>query len=132
MTGYFSISVKCPLCGKSLMDKDYPLRDKPSIKLNIQGEGKRGVVHLCSLYGCFDHETNIDITDIDIAEFSCPHCNQLLNTTETCETCQAPMISFHMEGGGRVSICSRKGCQKHYVAFEDVQDEMRRFYEEYG
>jgi hypothetical protein len=42
------------------------------------------------------------------------------------------MINFNMDIGGRVSLCSRKGCQKHYVAFENVQDELRKFYDAYG
>jgi hypothetical protein len=132
MPEFFSISVNCPLCKKSLMDNEHPLHDQPSIKLNIAGGGERGVIHLCSLYGCYDHKSEIDISKIDIAEFSCPHCNQLLTTKEMCETCGASMISFLMDVGGRVKICSRKGCKEHYVAFENVQDEMRKFYDEYG
>lgn len=132
MADFVSINVTCPMCKKSLMDQEVMLHGKPSIKLNIQGEDVRGTIRLCSLYGCYDHKSDVDISKIDIATFSCPHCNQVLNRKDTCETCGAPLLSFLMDVGGTVSICSRKGCSKHYVVFEDIKDEMRKFYDAYG
>ena len=132
MSKTVSISVKCPLCQKSLMDKENLLHDKPSIKLNIQLGKTRGTIRLCSIYGCFDHHSDMDISGIDIAEFSCPHCNQVLNGTEPCDECQAPMVPLKMEIGGKVKFCARQGCSKHYVAFEDLYSTLNRFYDEYG
>ncbi len=132
MANTVSINVKCPICQKSLMDTENPLNGKPSIKINIQGGGLRGIIRLCSIYGCYDHKSDIDIGNIEIAEFSCPHCNQILNVAEKCDLCKAPLVTFLMDVGGKVSICSRKGCTKHFVAFENVNDELRKFYNEYG
>jgi ssDNA-binding Zn-finger/Zn-ribbon topoisomerase 1 len=127
-----SIHVKCPLCKKSLMDNEHQLHNKPSIKLNIQLGDTRGVFRLCSIYGCYDHESDLDITGVDIAEFTCPHCNQILNSVEKCEVCDAPMVPFILDIGGKVAICSRKGCKNHYVAFKDPEDAVKQFYDEYG
>lgn len=132
MSNTISIQVKCPLCNKSLMDNEHLLHDKPSIKLNIQLGNVRGTIRLCSIYDCYDHVSDMDISGVDIAEFSCPHCNQVLNSVETCDVCGAPMVPFILDIGGKVAICSRKGCTKHYVAFENLYDAMKKFYDEYG
>ena len=132
MTSVVSVSARCPLCKKSLMDYERVLNGRPSIKMNIQGGGKRGTIHLCSIYGSYDHESDINLENVDITEFSCPSCNQLLNGNENCDKCGAPLVSLSMDVGGKVTICSRKGCLKHFVAFEDVYDSMRKFYSEYG
>jgi methionyl-tRNA synthetase len=126
-----SVKVKCPLCQHSLMDEENKLHGKPSIKLNIQLNEDRGVIHLCSIYDCYDHKCNIDLTE-GIAEFTCPHCNQILNSTEVCNVCGANMVPLMLDVGGRVTICSRKGCKNHYVAFEDINEAVSRFYDEYG
>lgn len=127
-----SVQVKCPLCGKSLMDHEHPLHGVPSIKLNIQLGKERGTIRLCSIYDCYDHVSDMDISGVDVAEFTCPHCNQVLNSAEKCGACDAPMVPFNLDMGGKVVICSRKGCTKHYVAFENLQDAVRKFYDEYG
>jgi hypothetical protein len=113
------------------MDDSYPLKDRPSIKLNLEMGNNRGVIHLCSIYGCYDHESDIEITKGEIAKFFCPHCNKELKSSELCSICDAPMIPFILEIGGRVNICSRSGCTQHYVAFEDISDAIRKFYKEY-
>lgn len=127
-----SVNVNCPHCNKSLMDNEYLLNGKPSIKVNIEAGEKRGIIRLCSIYGSYDHQSDMDMSFVDIAEFSCPHCNKLLKIKEICDRCGAPLLSFFMVNGGKVTICSRNGCKKHYVAFEDVYESMRKFYSEYG
>ncbi len=127
-----SLSVLCPHCRKSLMDTEEKLNGHPSIKLNIKTENNRGTIRLCSVYECFDHEADIPLKEGEIVEFTCPHCNKELLVKEECKICGAPMVTFVLTTGGRVSICSRKGCSNHYVAFEDLSTELRRFYNEYG
>lgn len=114
------------------MDYENLLHEKPSIKLNIQLGNTRGTIRLCSIYGCFDHKADMDISGVDIAEFCCPHCNQVLNGSEVCELCQAPMVPLLLEVGGKVKFCSKKGCNNHYVAFEDLYGTLNKFYDEYG
>jgi len=132
MKKHVSLSVKCPFCGKSLMDNDERLHNKPSIKLNIETPDSRGVIYLCSFYECYDYRTDLKLTKGEIIEFSCPHCNRLLNTKEECKVCHAPMVSLVLRTGGRVSLCSRTGCSNHYVAFEDISNELQKFYDAYG
>ncbi|OYT14156.1 MAG: hypothetical protein B6I19_01370 [Bacteroidetes bacterium 4572_114] len=42
------------------------------------------------------------------------------------------MINFNLDMGGRVSICSRNGCQNHAVEFEDLSLALKKLYQEYG
>jgi methionyl-tRNA synthetase len=134
MTKTVSLKAKCPNCGKSLMDLETMLHDVPSIKLNIETATERGVIWLCSIYGCYDHVCNFDLQNGEIARFFCPHCNKELKSNDECDAvnCNAPMIPFTLELGGKVLICSRKGCQNHFVAFEDLETQLRKFYHEYG
>lgn len=132
MKKYISLSVKCPHCGKSLMDDEELLNGKSSIKLNIQTKESRGVIYLCSYYECYDYNTDVSLTEKEVVEFTCPHCNKELNTKEECQVCQAPMVSLLLLTGGKVSLCSRTGCSNHYVAFEDLSVELQKFYETFG
>ncbi len=132
MGNLVSVVVSCPHCKSSLMDSGHLLHNKPSIKLNVRCEEQDGVIHLCSVYGCYEHESDINIPEDAVAEFYCPHCNQPLTTTETCATCGAPVIVLILDIGGKIAVCSRKGCSKHYVAFEDIGSVLRKFYDEYG
>ncbi|MCB2220786.1 MAG: hypothetical protein KQI35_10355 [Bacteroidetes bacterium] len=116
------------------MDQEYLLKDRPSVKLNIETDHDRGTIRLCSIYGCYDHVCDFDLHEREIARFYCPNCNKELKSNDHCDEahCHAPMIPFILEVGGKVFICSRKGCQNHFVAFEDLSTEVRKFYTEYG
>lgn len=128
-----SLNVKCPNCGKSMMDHETPMQGRPSIKLNIETLADRGTIRLCSIYGCYSHECDIELTEDEIARFYCPQCNKELFCNDACDlpNCHAPMIPLILQLGGRVFFCSRKGCQNHFVAFEDLGQEIRKFYHEY-
>lgn len=126
-----SLEVKCPYCRKSLMDEDNKLHDLPSIKLNIVTPDDRGVMHLCSVYECYDHKTDVEIKKGTVVDFYCPHCNKELLVKEECKLCGAPMVDLILKVGGRVSFCSRAGCPNHYVAFTDLSTELSQFYNEY-
>ena len=132
MKKQISLSVKCPFCSKSLMDDEVLIHGKPSIRLNIQTPQSRGVIHLCSIYECYDFTTEVSLTEGEVVQFTCPHCNKELNTKEECQACHAPMVALLLTTGGRVSLCSRTGCPNHYVAFEDLSTELQKFYETFG
>lgn len=116
------------------MDEETKLRDVKSIKLNIETATDRGTIRLCSIYGCYDHLCDIDLKEGEIVRIFCPHCNKELKSNDECDSqnCNAPMIPLTLQLGGKVYICSRKGCANHFVAFEDLATEVRKFYHEYG
>ena len=127
-----SLKVKCPLCEKSLMDYTQYLNAKPSIKLHIEMADQQGVINLCSTYGCYDKVSTVDLVEKEIAKLYCPHCKEDLATTVLCSICKAPIVDFNLDKGGKVHVCSRIGCKKHYVSFEDIYDTLTSFYSEYN
>lgn len=114
------------------MDNIHIVHGYPSVKVNIETTRARGVIWLCSIYDCFDHENNIELREDEETRFYCPHCNQSLMLETLCGQCKAQMVGFNIKVGGKVDICSRKGCKNHYVVFENLADEINKFYQEYG
>ena len=127
-----SLDVECPHCLASLMDSNTKLQGFPSIKINVVTPSDRGVLNICSVYECYEQKTNLDIKDNTIVDFYCPHCNKELLIKDECNICAAPMVSFVIKVGGKVNICSRKGCSNHYVAFNDLSTELTKFYSQFG
>ena len=132
MPNKMSLSLKCPHCDASLMDARHQINGKPSVKINIVSGAERGVLWLCSVYGCIAHENNIELKEGETVEFYCPHCNQSLMREVKCKMCEAPVVGFNIKAGGKVNICSRNGCENHYVVFENLDSEILKFYETYG
>ncbi|NJK85563.1 MAG: hypothetical protein HC906_05975 [Bacteroidales bacterium] len=126
-----SLKVKCPHCDKSLMDYTQYLNAKPSIKLKLDHEEKQGVINLCSTFGCYDKIASIPLIEEKLAHLSCPSCNKNLEGNSRCDLCHAPIVEFNLEKGGKVHVCSRVGCTKHFVSFEDIYDTLTNFYNEY-
>lgn len=124
--------VNCPHCKKSLMDPYNQLNNFPSIKLDIEGKSGKGILRLCSIYDCYDHHVGIEVAENEITTFSCPSCNENLAIDLTCEVCDAPMVQFKLEMGGKVNICSRHGCKNHSVSFVDLSSALNVFYDKFG
>ena len=134
MTGmnFLSLNVKCPVCGKSLMDSKHKVDNTNSIKLIIEVPGKKGFIRLSSIYGSFNYMLDIEIDNNVIPQFSCPHCNAELATKEQCSACESPMATLILDMGGKINFCTRKGCQNHSIGFEDLNLALKKFYEEFG
>jgi hypothetical protein len=113
------------------MDYTNFLNSKPSIKLHIEVKDQHGVIHLCSTYGCYEKTSNIDLIEGEIAKLICPFCKKDLATNVSCNVCKAPIVDFDLDKGGRVHVCSRIGCTRHYVSFEDIYTTLTSFYQEY-
>lgn len=125
------LSVKCPHCGTSLMDESHKVNGHSGIKLNIETEGDRGIIWLCPIYNCFKHDCNIELKEKELTKIYCPHCNKSLLREIPCKVCNAPMIGMNINIGGKVNVCSRKGCQNHYVLFEDLNDALNLLYDKF-
>ena len=132
MEKYIALSVKCPHCDKSLMNPYVTIQNKPSVKLEIEHNGEKGIIYLCSYYGCKDHSVDIATKDGEISNFYCPHCHEQLISHHKCKECEAPMVPFKMDKGGLLHMCSRKGCNSHFLNFRNVSDALRKMYNEFG
>jgi hypothetical protein len=131
MLNFVKLTLKCPKCGKPLVDETKMIDNVPSIKLFIRMGEKEGYIWLSSIYGSYNLESTFEILKDEIAVFKCPHCLSDLTSDESCGECSAPLVDFHLIEGGKVSICSRAGCKKHSIEFEDLATAMSHFYNEF-
>ncbi|MEF3280555.1 MAG: hypothetical protein K6357_06275 [Elusimicrobiota bacterium] len=126
-----TVNVKCPHCGKTLIDKKKLIDKKPAIAVKLTYAGKKSMLYLSSLYGSYNIESGIEVPRGKIAGFRCPHCDADLKSTRKCDICNAQMVAFDLKDGGQVQICSRRGCKKHIIEFEDPSKELDAFYKSY-
>jgi methionyl-tRNA synthetase len=106
--------------------------EHPSVKLNIQWGGEKGRLRLSSLYGSYNIDSELPVLVGDVAKFFCPHCNANLAGSRNCEECSAPMVPLKFAEGSTVQICSRRGCKKHLIEFEELETALRAFYDKYS
>jgi len=132
MAKHIALNIKCPECKHSLMDPDHLIHALPSAKLRMHVHGHEGDVHLCSQFGCTDHDFDFEVEEGQLTHLTCPHCERELSSGHLCKSCNAPMVPFLTEGGGRLYLCSRKGCHMHLFNFENVRDALKRMHKKFG
>jgi hypothetical protein len=84
------------------------------------------------LYGSYSLESEYQPVEREVYGFYCPHCHGRIEGPRQCEECEAPMVPLEFMEGGIVQFCSRKGCRKHLVEFENLETEMGAFYSHYS
>ena len=122
------VSVKCPYCRKSLMDEETQIDGHPSVRVRIQHGNKSGTLHLSSIYGSYNIITETHIHNKEIVLFFCPECQASLLLKDSCEVCHAPLAFFELKNGGRVQICSRRGCKYHSIDYSDISQRISELY----
>ena len=113
------------------MDNDVQIANHPSVKLNVDHYGKKGDMHLCSIYGNHAKESSINVPNGDVVSIHCPNCDANLSTNTHCAKCGAPMAFLQPKAGGTILFCSRIGCTRHHVEFENLDSELEAFYQSY-
>ena len=126
------LNVECLHCKHSLLDETYKIDGHPSVYLLFECEGKKGELYLSSIYGSHNSKIPSFVSDGDTLTLLCPWCKASLMSTRICEKCNAQMVSMNIEDGGNIQICSRRGCKKHLLEFEDLQTELKAFYNVYS
>ncbi|MFZ0390272.1 MAG: hypothetical protein WAN36_07405 [Calditrichia bacterium] len=122
MSNTIHISVKCPNCSHSLMNEDKLIDELPAIEMEAKSGDRLGKIFLSQEYGSYNKDFS-EIPDVvgQVVGFSCPQCHQQLPVVEICE-CKAPMVGLQLLVGGKIKICSRNGCKRHALEFEDIND----------
>ncbi len=127
MSGSIKILVKCPACGKSLVNPDVRIDDLPSIDLEKKTEKKSGHIHLSQIYGSYNKKFDgVDDIEGAICSLFCPHCGNPFPVYQTCE-CKEPIVGFQLQAGGAIKVCSRNGCKNHSLEFANVNDTFELF-----
>ncbi len=132
MYNFLSLNLNCPHCGHSLMDPETLVDNETSIMLHIDIAKKKGDINLSSIYGSYNYVSSVETPKDELAVFSCPHCGKDVNTKEECNVCKASMVTLIMDMGGKINFCSRSGCKNHNVEFEDLNNALRKMYQEFG
>ncbi len=125
------VNIRCPYCKQSLMDEERQIDGYPSVKVVIQNSNKRGLLYLSSIYGSYNFTSEVYVPMDEIVLFFCPHCQSSLLLKDLCDKCSAPMTFFELFQGGKVQICSRRGCKKHLIEFSDLSQEISTLYNTY-
>ena len=125
------VNVRCPYCKQSLMYDNQIIDGYPSIKVVIQNSNKRGILYLSSIYGSYNIISEFNIPMDEIILFFCPHCQSSLLIKDLCDECSAPMTFFELLQGGKVQICSRRGCEKHLIEFSNLAQKISTLYNAY-
>lgn len=131
MYNFISLNIICPVCSKSLMEPEYLVDYKPGIKLKIEIANKKGTIFLSSIYGSYNYSCDIETPKNKIAKLFCPHCKAEITSETKCNLCKAPMVSFLMDIGGMVNICSRIGCKNHFVEIADLSSALKKLFKEH-
>lgn len=125
------VTVICPFCRRSLMSENKILDGHLSIRVLIQNGEKRGFLFLSSIYGSYNIDSRIDVALEEMVSFFCPLCHSSLLTSHSCESCHAPMAFFELRNGGKVEICSRRGCKEHFIEFSNLAQKVSTLYNIY-
>ena len=111
----FPVTARCSRCNHSLMDPACPIDGHPSIRVSILSDRQQGWLRLSSLYGSGGFSADCDVPRNSVVRFFCPYCHEELLAGSDCPVCEAPLVSFIVEGGAMLRICSRRGCEKHLL-----------------
>jgi methionyl-tRNA synthetase len=114
------------------MDDEKTIDGLPSVRVFTQFHDKKGLLYLSSIYGSYNIFSETHIPMDEIVLFFCPHCQSSLLTNTLCEKCNVPMAAFELKQGGKVQICSKRGCKKHMIEFSNLSQEISTFYDEYS
>ncbi len=116
----FPVDVSCARCNHLLMDPQFQIDGRPSIRVTIAFSGLHGWLRLSSLYGSYQIACEYEVPQDIVADFFCPHCHAELRCSSACAACGAPMIPMNVRGGGIVQICARRGCKGHMLDLTGV------------
>jgi len=108
------------------MDEEMLIEDASSIKLIINTSGGSGLIWLSSLYGSYDYISDVRLPGDGHTTFLCPHCLQDLATEKKCHLCNANIVTLRVTDGSSVSFCSRNGCKKHFVEYDDYCSALKK------
>jgi NADH:ubiquinone oxidoreductase subunit E len=111
----FPIEVSCSRCTHSLMDRVQTIDGHPSIRLTVSTGDRFGWLLLSSLYGSTTAACEYDVPPDTVTDLFCPHCHAQITGPSKCVECGAAMVTFIVNGGGVLQMCSRRGCKGHVL-----------------
>jgi hypothetical protein len=109
------------------MEPGVPVDALDSILFVVKVGDSRGHLYLSQIYGSYNKIFE-QVDDIlgSIVECFCPLCGEPFPVVAACK-CQAPIIYLNLRDGGSINVCTRNGCRKHSLEFEDIDQAFALF-----
>lgn len=119
MSHEIRVRVDCPNCDSSLMEPGVLVDGLDSILFSAKVGNSRGHLYQSQIYGS-DNKIfqQVEDTPGTIVEYFCPRCRAAFPVVGAC-TCMAPIIALYLKDGGKMNVCTRNGCKKNSLNFED-------------
>ena len=114
------------------MDEGHKINDKPSVHLKLEVESEQGDVYISCLCGSSDFDTNVKISRGELASFFCPNCEEELISDYDCQECRSAMVPLQIDKGGKIYICSKRGCKEHFLDVDNISQEDKDLYSRYN
>jgi len=132
MAHVLKLQLSCPNCRKSLMTPERRIDDLDAIRITAKVMNTTGEIFLSQVYGSYSKQF-AGVRDVEgsVIEGLCPHCSRPFPIHQMCE-CGAPLFSLSLQGGGVINICSRNGCERHSLEFENADDAFDLFRRQNG
>lgn len=132
MTHQLRLQLSCPNCRKSLMSPERQIDGLDAVRITAKVLDTAGDIFLSQVYGSYRKEFgNAKDVEGSVIEGVCPHCRTPFPIHQMCE-CGAPLFTLSLHGGGLINICSRNGCQRHSLEFENADDAFELFRRQNG
>lgn len=127
MTHELKLHLSCPNCKNSLMTPERRIDGHDAVRITAKVFDSTGDIFLSQVYGSYNKEFG-EAKNVDgsVIEGLCPHCSKPFPIHQMCE-CGAPLFSLSLQGGGLINICSRNGCERHSLEFENADDAFELF-----
>jgi len=127
MSHQIRVQVDCPNCSGSLMEPGVKVDGLDSILFLAKVGNSRDHLYLSQIYGSYNKsfKQGEDLIG-SIVECSCPRCSTPFPVVGTCK-CEAPIIALNLKHGGKIKVCTRNGCKKHSLEFENSDDAFSLF-----
>ena len=127
MTYKLKLQLSCPNCKHSLMTPERRIDGLNAVRIKAKVMDSVGDIFLSQVYGSYQKEFS-GTKDVkgSVIEGLCPHCHAPFPVHQMCE-CDAPLFSLSLHGGGFINICSRNGCERHSLEFENADDAFELF-----
>jgi hypothetical protein len=122
MANRIKVEVNCPNCDASLMEPGVKVDALDSILFMVKIRNQMGHLYLSQIYGSYNKVfKEVDDVPGSVVECSCPRCHTPFPVLGNCE-CKAPIIALSLKHGGAIKVCTRNGCKKHSLEFENIDE----------
>lgn len=129
LSPYGAAQIKKAACPKrhDLIDYEFKIDGKPSIKLKAKYNGQEEIIHLDPVYGRRAHQNLKLFEENKHLTILCPQCNISMNEENSkCPKCGSLLFSIQIPNESNFMACTRVGCD--YQKWDSVDEAGKKDY----